>query len=378
MARRKKDAGDDLLRSVDTLERVGRGVAIPQPSAEPMRLVEDEDTGDRFLIYQGAEGVELELRVTGDSFWATQGQMAAIFGVTPQNVSIHLKNIFREGELDEAAVCKESLHTGRDGKRYLTRLYDLNTLISVGYRVGGPMGTRFRVWATDKLFRYLAKGFVVDVRRLKEGGDASRLAEFRELARDLRSEQRNIHDELNTLCTFCSDYVPNSPDSKRFFQHTSAKIFYAATRKTPSEVIFERANARLENMGLTTWPTYPRPIAKRHVTVAKNYLDVGELEELNRFTTLLLDFMEDQAKQGRLATTAEASAKVDEFTKFTGRIPLSDGGSRSRSQADVRALAEWGKYQALLRERRRELADAQTPDLIEQAPRKRRPKPTED
>jgi hypothetical protein len=240
------------------------------------------------------------------------------------------------------------------------------------------LGTQFRIWATDKLFKYLTKGFVVDVRRLKEGADAGRLAEFRELARDLRSEQRNIHDELNTLCTFCSDYVQNGQDSKRFFQYTSAKIFYAATRKTPSEVIFERANARLDHMGLTTWPTYPRPIAKRHVTVAKNYLDVGELEELNRFTTLLLDFMDDQAKQGRLATIAEAELKVDEFTKFTGRIPLRDGGSRSRPQADARALAEWEKYKAILLEEKRALADAQTPDLIEQSPRPRRQKPKPD
>lgn len=373
MARRKKDAADDLLRSVQTVERASRDVVIAEPPVTAMRLIEEEDTGDRFLLYQSDGGVEVELRVGSDSFWATQAQMAAMFGVDQSGISRHVNNILADGELPEAGNMQK-LHIG-PGKP--TTLYSLNMLISVGYRVGGPQGTLFRIWATDKLFRYLTKGFVVDVRRLKEGGDASRLAEFRGLARDLRSEQRNIHDELNTLCTFCSDYVPSSPDSKRFFQHTSAKIFYAATRKTPSEVIFERANARLDNMGLATWPTYPRSIAKRHVTVAKNYLDVGELEELNRFTTLLLDFMEDQAKQGRLATIAEASAKVDEFTKFTGRIPLSDGGSRSRSQADAKAQAEWDKYQALVRERRREFADAQTPDLIEQAPRKRRPKPTE-
>lgn len=374
MPRRKKDAGDDLLRDVETVERASREVAMAEPASAPMQLIEDEDTGDRFLVYQGEEGIQVELHVRSDSFWATQAQMAAMFGVDQSGISRHVNNVLADGELPEAGNMQK-LHIG-PGKP--TTLYGLNMLISVGYRVGGPQGTLFRIWATDKLFKYLTKGFVVDVRRLKEGGDASRLAEFRELARDLRSEQRNIHDELNTLCAFCSDYVANSADSKRFFQHTSAKIFYAATRKTPSEVIFERADARLENMGLTTWPTYPKPIAKRHVTVAKNYLDVGELRELNRFTTLLLDFMEDQAKQGRLATIGEAVAKVDEFTKFTGRIPLRDGGSRLRTQADARALAEWEKYKTALLERKRELADRQTPDLIEQTPRQRRVKPKAD
>ncbi len=203
-----------------------------------MRLIEDEDTGDRFLIYQGDQGPDVDLRVVGKTFWATQAQMAQMFGVDQSGISRHVKNIFEEGELDPETAMQK-MHSSAGGN-----LYNLNMLISVGYRVGGPLGTRFRIWSTDKLFRYLTSGFVVDVRRLKEGGDASRLAEFRELARDLRSEQRNIHDELNELCTYCSDYEPSSPASTQFFQFTSAKIFYAATKKTPSEVI---TNAQTRN-----------------------------------------------------------------------------------------------------------------------------------
>lgn len=172
-----------------------RGASEPplEPDAGPLALVEDEETGDRLLVYRAKDEVRAELRVETETFWATQGQMAMMFAVTSQNISTHIKNIFAEGELSEAAVCKEFLRTGRDGKRYPTKLYDLNAVIAVGYRVGGPMGTMFRIWATDKLFQYLNKGFVIDERRMKNPhGLPDHFEELLETIRDIRSSESNF------------------------------------------------------------------------------------------------------------------------------------------------------------------------------------------
>jgi hypothetical protein len=174
-------------------------------SDAPLPLVEDVDTGHRLLVYATNTGVRVDLQFDGVTFWASQARIAVAFGVTRPNITTHLQNIFKDGELSEASVCKESLRTGPDGKTYRKNLYDINAMISVGYRVGGPLGTAFRMWAADRLVQYLTKGFVVDVKRLKEPVAFDRIAELRDIVRDIRPSEANMHAELRRICSMCQD-----------------------------------------------------------------------------------------------------------------------------------------------------------------------------
>ena len=319
----------------------------------PLQLVEDQNTGSHFLIYQTEKGARVDLRVDGDTFWATQQQMADAFGVTRQNVTMHLQNIFKEGELAEAAVCKESLLTGRDGKAYTTKFYDLNAFISVGYRVGGMLGTAFRIWSTDKLLRYLTKGFVVDSERLREPGNLDRVAELREIIRDIRASEANVYAELRRICAMCQDYDPRSSSAHQFYSHMQAKLYWAVTSHTPSMILQQRANARLPDMGLKTWPKHD--IRQSDATVAKNYLGETELRELNRLTTILLDIFDDQLDIGKLTKMTEAEALLDSQLRNLNRAVLRHGGSVSHDNAEVYAKQEYKKFDDHRRKSRAEI-----------------------
>lgn len=326
----------------------------------PVTLIEDGDTGDRFLIYEGRDGVQVELRVEGDTFWASQQQMADAFGVTRQNITMHLQNVFKEGELTESSVCKESLLTARDGKQYPTRLYDLNALISVGYRVGGTSGTQFRIWATDKLLRYLTKGFVIDSERLKDPGNRDRIAELREIIRDIRASEANVYAELRRICSMCKDYDPHKKEAHEFYAKMQAKLYWAVVSHTPAEVLQYRADAKEPNMGLRTWKK--TEILQTDAVVAKNYLSAPELRELNRLTTILLDIFEDQLDIGKLTLMTEAAALLDKQLRNLSRPVLTHGGNVSHEMADAHAKSEYRKFDDARRveraERtRRELAE---------------------
>lgn len=344
----------------------------------PLEVIEDRDTGDRFLVYATEGGIQIDLQVEGDTFWATQRQMAEAFGVTPQNVSMHLQNIFREGELSEGAVCKESLHTGRDGKRYSTRLYNLNAAISVGYRVGGKLGTAFRLWATDKLFRYLTKGFVVDDKRLKSAGQQDRVSELREIIRDIRASEANVYAELRRICALCQDYDPTSEAAREFYTRMQAKLYLAALSQTPSMIVADRANADAANMGLQTWSR--QEVLQADIGIAKNYLADTELRELNRLTTILLDVFEDQLDIGKLTLMTDAAALLDAQLRGLNRPVLRHGGNISRAEAERRARVEYKKFDEKRRAKRaedtlHELAALKTTDKGLPKTRKR-PKPS--
>jgi len=309
-----------------------------------VRLIQRAEGGDPLQIYNTPRGAKVELLYREQSFWATQKKMAEMFGVTRENITIHLGNIFQQGELLEAAVCKESLLPAADGKAYPTKEYNLNALISVGYRVGSVEGTIFRIWATDVLVQILTKGYYIDIERLKNPAEVDRVAEVRAILQDIRSEQANVHRELERICAQCKEYNPQDPAWSTFFKNTAAGIFYASVQVTPSEVIMERANASAPDMGLRTWPK--EAIRKQDVTVAKNYLGETELGDLNRFSSLLLDFMLDHAVAGRLVTMAQASARIEETTKLTGRKVLKGGGSVKRKDADNHAHAQYAIFDA--------------------------------
>lgn len=320
---------------------------------EAVRLQEDERTGDRFLVYGTDKGLALEMRYEGDSLWMTQAQIAELFGVTRPSVSIHLTNIYEEGELEREATCKEILQVRQEGTREVSRMvliHNLDAVISVGYRVSSKQATLFRRWATETLVRFATKGFVIDQVRLKQPDAADRIAELREIIRDIRSDEANVYRELRQICSMCQDYDPASKTWREFYSRTQAKLVFAVVSQTPSEVVKSRADADLPDMGLTNWSG--DHIRKQDVGTSKNYLAEGEANELNRLTTILLDIFEDQLKIGRLTTMADAAALLDRQLDFLGRAVLSRGGSVSSDEAKRHAEEQYERYktqQKLLR-----------------------------
>lgn len=327
----------------------------------PVELVEHGDTGDRFLIYSADHGVKVELQVLGDTFWATQAQMAVMFGIDVRTVSYHLTNIVNEKELLPEAVIQESWITAADGKKYRTNTYSLDAVIAVGYRVSSKLGTMFRIWATEKLSQYLTKGFVIDSRRLKEPGNSDRISELREIIRDIRAAEANVYAELKRICAMCRDYDPHSDAAHTFYGHMQAKLYWAVVSHTPAEVLSSRADATKPNMGLQSWPN--ENIRQADAITAKNYLADTELRELNRLTTILLDIFEDQLEQGRLTMMAEASALLDRQLKSLNRSVLSHGGRVRSEAAKERAKIEYRKFDKQRRQERIEQVARELKDL---------------
>jgi hypothetical protein len=298
---------------------------------EPVHLVEDVDTGDRFLIYGTSKGIRVELRYDGDTLWMTQKQMSDLFGVNVPAISRHLKNIFDDNELDRNSVVSKMETTAADGKSYAVLQYNLDAVISVGYRVGSKQGTLFRKWATEKLVQFATKGFVVDAERLKQPDAHDRVSELRDVIRDIRSDEANVYREIRRICAMCQDYDPKSSAWVNFFAQTQAKLMWAVTSNTPSEVIMSRANAGHPDMGLRTWPQ--DEIRKADAEVAKNYLAEHEIRELNRLTTILLDIFDDQLSIGKLTAMAQAEQLLDQQLKSLNRSVLTHGGAVKTEKA---------------------------------------------
>lgn len=323
----------------------------------PVHLVEDEETGDQFLVYSTAKGMRLDIRFEGETLWMTQAQIGQLFGRDTSTISRHINNVLEEGELEEASsLQKTQTTTGRPAT-----LYSLDMVISVGYRVSSAQATVFRRWATGVLVQYARKGFVVDAPRLKTPGNFDRIRELREIIRDIRSDEANLYAELQRICALCQDYDGREATGVKFFQQMQAKMVYAAVSHTPSEVIRHRADHRIENMGLTTWPH--ENIRKADVTVAKNYLAEGEIRELNRLTDLLLSVFEDQLEQGRLVVMADARKLMDDQLRGLGRAILRDGGSVSRVHADAHATKEYERFFDRRRQERKAAADQAIAEL---------------
>ncbi len=318
---------------------------------EPVILQEDERTGDRFLVYGTDKGTRLDIRYVGESLWMTQAQIAEMFGRDVSVVSRHISNILDEGELDEStSLQKVQTSTGRPAT-----LYSLDMVISVGYRVSSAQATLFRRWATEKLVQFATKGFVIDSSRLKQPENADRLAELREIIRDIRSDEANVYRELRRICAMCQDYDGDSPAWRDFYTRTQAKIVYAVTSHTPAEILQSRADAKQPNMGLTTWPN--DNIRKGDVTVSKNYFGDSEIKELNRLTTILLDIFEDQAELGRLVMMNDAKRLLDQQLNMLGRVVLTHGGHISATDAKRHAERQYAAYDAQRKAERQAEAD---------------------
>lgn len=327
----------------------------------PIHLEEDAETGDRFLVYDSGKGARLDIRFEGETLWMTQEQIARLFGRDVSAISRHIANVIAEGELDEGSSLQKLQTTlGRPAT-----VYSLDMVISVGYRVSSAQATLFRRWATGVLVQFAKSGFVVDSVRLKNQANADRIAELRDIIRDIRSDEANVYRELKRICSLCQDYDPASDRAATFFQQTQAKLIYAVVSKTPSEVLVERADHRRPDMGLASWPK--DRIRKQDVSVSKNYLAEGEVRELNRLTTILLDIFEDQADLGRLVVMADATRLLEEQLRGLGRTVLRGGGTVDRRAAVEHAEREYETFNAARKQAAHDEADARIAALAKEA-----------
>jgi hypothetical protein len=304
----------------------------------------------------------------------TQRDIASLFAITRESVTRHLQNIYGEGELDKASTSTESVRVGVNGQSYRMTVYNLDAVISVGYRISSKQATMFRRWATDKLVQYAIKGFAIDDERLKSAGGNDYFSELRDRIRDIRASEANLYKELREICTLCSDYDPKSKASILFFAFTQNKLLWAVTSMTAAEIVVDRASASKPNMGLTAWKG--RDITKAEVGTAKNYLADTELSSLNRFTGMLLDYFEDQAERRRVVTMAELEERLNDFLKFNQRPVLTAAGRVSSTAAEAHAKAEYEKFSEQRRLKRQAESEAALVQLaaIGKSKKGRRPK----
>lgn len=319
---------------------------------EPVRLVEDEATGDRFLVYGTEKGLRLDIRYEGEALWMTQAQIGQLFGRDVSTVSRHIANVIEEGELPEQSNLQK-VQTANSTKP--VTLYSLDMVISVGYRVSSAQATVFRRWATGVLVQFATKGFVVDAPRLKQPENSDRVAELREIIRDIRADEANVYRELKAICALCQDYEASSDAARDFFMQTQAKLVYAVTSHTPAEIVVARAKASDPNMGLQSWPN--DNIRKSDVATSKNYLAQAEIDELNRLTTILLDIFDDQLKIGRLIVMQDARNLLDQQLRSLNRSVLSRGGSVAGPDAKRHAERQYAVFDARRKEARQQEAD---------------------
>ncbi len=303
-----------------------------------------------FLLYTTPNGkVRVEIFLHNENIWLTQKLIALLFDCSIDNVSLHLKNIFESAELQENSVTEEFSITASDGKKYKTKHYNLDAIISVGYRINSTKATLFRIWATERLKEYIIKGFTMDDERLKNPNTIFGKDYFEEqLARirDIRSSERRMYQKVTDIYAECSaDYSPESDITKQFFATVQNKLHFAITGKTAAEIIHERANSKQPNMGLTVWKNSPKgKIRESDVVIAKNYLNERELDHLNRIVTMYLDFAEMQAKRGIIMYMKDWVSRLDAFLKFNERQILSDAGKIGHEVAEALALKEYEKY----------------------------------
>ncbi|MCO6393301.1 DNA-binding protein [Aliihoeflea aestuarii] len=330
--------------------------------SEPVEILEEETTGDWFLIYEAAGGLRLDVRYEGETLWMTQAQIAQLFGRDQSVISRHIQNVVDEGELD-APSNMQKMHNARSAKP--VTLYTLDMVISVGYRVSSTQATIFRRWATGILVQFARSGFVIDRQRLKQPENAGRIAELREIVRELRADEANVYRELRAICAMCQDYDPSMSTAREFYQRVQAKLVYAVTSHTPSEIILERSDLEKPNMGLENWSgSQPR---KQDVAVSKNYLSERELKELNRLTVILLDIFEDQLDLGRLVIMDDASRLLDDQLASLGRVVLRSGGSVRAADARKHVEHLYSRFDELRRQERRAVADESIANLAREA-----------
>jgi hypothetical protein len=271
--------------------------------------------GSALVLYQTEDGAtRIECRFAESTLWLTQAQLAELFQTTPQNITLHLRAIYAEGELEEGATCKDYLQVRREGPREVKRTlkhYALPAILAVGFRVRSPRGTQFRRWANERLEEYLVKGFTMDDARLASPpgpGVPDYFDELLERIRDIRASERRVYLRVRDILALAADYTPNDADTQVVFQTIQNKLHFAATGHTAPELIAARADADAPNMGLTAWKG--DVVRKADVTIAKNYLTHEEIDELNRIVVMFLDYAEDQARRRKQVFLSDWTTKL--------------------------------------------------------------------
>src|SRR5699024_2522645 len=297
------------------------------------------------LMYQTEDGeTKIDARLEDEAVWMTQKAIAELYQSTKQNISLHIKNIFEENELDSNSVVKFYLTTARDDKSYKTKHYNLEMIIAIGYRVRSHRGTQFRQWATERLNEYLVKGFTMDDGRLKEirnlGEDY--FDELLERIRDIRASEKRFYQKITDIYATSIDYSPNTSIAQEFFATVQNKLHFAIHGHTASELIMNRADASKPNMGLTSWKG--TKVRKQDVSIAKNYLTQEEMDDLNRIVTMYLDYAENQARKQKPMYMKDWTGKLDAFLEFNEHEILTNSGKVKAEIAEQFANSQYDTF----------------------------------
>lgn len=313
------------------------------------------------ILYSSDDGkVRIHLRTDGETIWLSQAEIAELFQTTKQNISLHAKNIFEDGELTPEATVKESLTVQIEGGRQVRRSiasYNLDLILAIGFRVRSPRGVQFRTWANTHLAEYLKKGFVIDDERLKNPTEWDYFDELLARIRDIRASEKRFYQKVRELFALSSDYGVRQKETRLFFSEVQNKLLYAATGRTAAELIVERADPERPNMGLTAWRG--TRVRKEDVIIAKNYLTGDELDTLNRLTVIFLEQAELRVKRRQELSLEFWRENVDQFLKFNDHRVLEGAGSVSRASMEHTAEERYARFDEKRRELDRLEADAE-------------------
>ena len=304
-----------------------------------------------FLVFTKQNNEDsISVLVENDTVWLTQQAIATLFDKGRSTITEHIKNIYQTGELDEQTTCRNFRHMGSTGQEYDTKYYNLDVIISVGYRVNSIRATQFRQWATRVLREFAQKGYVLDKERLKQGQvfDEAYFEHLLDEIREIRASERKFYQKITDIYATAVDYNVDAPVTREFFATVQNKLHFAIHGNTASEVIMQRADATKQHMGLTTWKNAPKgKIVRQDVSIAKNYLTQLELKDLNQIVTMYLDYAERQANKNIPMTMEDWAKKLNAFLLFNGEKVLTDAGSVTHEIAKAFAESEFEKYRVL-------------------------------
>ena len=304
-----------------------------------------------FLVFTKQNSQDgIEVRVQDENVWLTQEGIARLFDKSRNTITEHLQNIFKEGELEEEAVCRKFRHTASDEKSYNTKYYNLDAIISVGYRVNSVRATQFRQWATKVLRTYTIQGYVLDKKRLENGQifDEEYFEHLLDEIREIRASESKFYQKITDIYATAVDYSRDAITTKEFFATVQNKLHFAIHRHTAAEIIVERADHTKEHMGLTSWKNAPYgKIVKADVSVAKNYLSLLEVQDLNQFVSMYLDYAERQARKRIPMTMEDWAKKLDVFLELNDEVILQGKGRVTAEIAKAFAESEFEKYRAI-------------------------------
>ena len=302
------------------------------------------------ILYNSPDGeIQIQVKLEDETVWLTQEQMAKLFGKARNTITEHISNVFKAKELEKRLTCRDFRQVQLEGNREIKREiehYNLDVIISVGYRVKSPQGTKFRQWATQRIKEYIVKGFAIDDNRLKqEAGHSRYFDELLQRIRDIRASERNFYQKVTDIYATAIDYQKDDQLTQDFFAIVQNKMHYAVHGQTAAELIKQRANSKKHLMGLTHFKG--EYLTKQDISIAKNYLKETELRQLNLIVTLYLDFAELQATNGRLMKMQDWISKLDDFLKLSEKEILQNAGTVSREQALEKATKEFQKYKQM-------------------------------